>query len=164
MKMYEDFVEKYPSNVVEMLRKGYAQTTNPSVCRIQTLERNNYYIQKQFVELLSLLNACENLLNDLDESEFVRGKASVLNTTRENKVVIEKCCNNPCNLDTFYYATGRPSCSPPCRRSYCECEWRVINKLLFLMTIKNLPIDQLILFDLLKCRMCVLQEVGYKID
>lgn len=158
---YKDIVEKYPENIVHLLSRGYAQKLNETrdLTRIQTQERNGYYIQKQFVDLLGLLKTAESMLEQID----VVNKASILAMARENKVTIERCCNDPCNLDTFYYSTGRHSCHTPCnRQTYCECEWNIINRLLTLMTIKNLPLDQLMLFELLRCRMCILQSVGYK--
>ena len=160
MKGYEDLIEKYPDSIIQKLRQGYEnENKNENVSRIQNIERNNYFIQKQLVELLGLINTCENILSLIDE-KALKEKSKVLAITHENKVEIEQCCNNPCNLDTFYYSTGRP-CFDPCMR-YCDCEWQIINKILFLMTIKNMPISQLLLFDLLRCRINVLQKVGYE--
>lgn len=159
MDKYEDLIEKYPDSIIQKLRQGYEKENKPvSMSRIQNIERNNYFIQKQLVELLGLIKKCEDILSLIDE-KTLKEKTQILTVTHENKVVIERCCNNPCNLDTFYYSTGRP-CTDPCMR-YCDCEWQIINKILFLMTIKNMPISQLLLFDLLRCRINVLQKVGY---
>lgn len=157
---YRDIVEKYPENIVELLRHGYEKTNNERhLTRIQSVERNNYFIQKQFVELLGLLQSAESMLENID----VRDKTKLVAMAHENRVTIERCCNDPCNLDTFYYATGRPNCGSHCGRDkYCECEWQILNKLLLLMTIKNIPLDQWVLFELLRCRMCILESVGYK--
>lgn len=157
---YKDVVEKYPENIVELLRHGYAKANNEQrLSRIQSVERNNYFIQKQFVELLGLLRSVESMLEHIDVSD----KSKLVAMTHENRVTIERCCNNPCNLDTFYYATGRPNCESNCDRNrYCDCEWQILNKLLLLMTIKNIPLDQWVLFELLRCRMCILESVGYK--
>ena len=159
MDKYEDLIEKYPDSIIQKLRSGYeCENKNTGISRIQYIERNNYFIQKQLVELLGLIKTCENILASMD-GKSLKEKSKVLRVTHENKVEIERCCNNPCNLDTFYYATGRP-CFDSCMR-YCDCEWQIINKILFLMTIKNMPISQLLLFDLLRCRINVLQKVGY---
>lgn len=158
---YKDIVEKYPENIVEMLRRGYSERIDNKrdMTRIQSVERNNYFIQKQLVELLGLLRSAESMLEHI---EF-RDKSKSLAMTRDNRVTIERCCNDPCNLDTFYYSTGRPNCGSGCgRERYCECEWQILHKLMFLMTIKNVPLDQWVLFELLRCRMCILENVGYK--
>ncbi len=142
-----------------MLRRGYSEKdqNKRDLTRIQSVERNNYFIQKQLVELLGLLHMSESMLGQID----VADKSKLLDMTRDNRVTIERCCNSPCNLDTFYYSTGRPNCGCG-RERYCECEWQILHKLMFLMTIKNVPLDQWVLFELLRCRMCILEKVGYK--
>lgn len=144
-----------------MLRRGYAEKSaeRRDLTRIQSVERNNYFIQKQFVELLGLIRTAESILEHIEVSD----KSRLLEMSHECRVTIERCCNDPCNLDTFYYSTGRPCGGNGCgQKEYCECEWQIINKLLLLMTIKNVPLDQWVIFELLKCRMCVLERVGYK--
>lgn len=178
MKFYRDYVEDYSEELVEKLNTEYSKAIVTQENQVASLERNDYYNEKQLCLLNQKLSLCNNALkklSKLDNSVFLQ---DAIVKTENNSVSISNCFRHSCDWDCLYYSTACPdqnSCRSKqpcftdrgfccddfnsCCRDYCDKEWEVINKILLLLTIKNLPISHLILFDMLKCRTNILQKV-----
>lgn len=158
MKFYRDFVEDYSDEIVQKMNSEYSKLSSMDNCRVGVCERNEFFNKKQLNILYEKLSRCEQSLKSLMSidkgNDFLK---DALMSTQNNTVSIATCCD-PCEPDCLYYSRGCLDIRRCCE-DYCNCEWDVINKILFLLTIKNLPISHLILFDMLRCRTSILQKV-----
>lgn len=177
MKFYRDFVDEFSDELVKQLNTGY-ESLRKEEDTIRVLERNEYYNTKQLGTLYQKLENCNILLSKIAAYKDKTFLHEAIKTTQNNSVAISGCFHGSCDWDCLYYSTASPdqnSCCPQnkscpdcgfgdwsfdeCCREYCNCEWDVINKILFLLAIKNLPISHMVLFDMLKCRTNILQKV-----
>lgn len=169
MKFYRDYIEDYGDDLVKKLNEEYEKSPKHVENTVATLERNEYYNEKQLRLLHEKITLCNEALKTLvkfDNKSFLH---EAIEKTENNSVSIASCFRRSCDWDCLYYSSACPdqnSCRPDpccdfnsCCNDYCSKEWDVINKILLLLAIKNLPISHLILFDMLKCRTSILQKV-----
>ena len=179
MKFYKDYVDDYSDDLVEKLNIEYSKSLASRESQVAFLERNEYYNEKQLFLLNQKLILCNNALKRLSQLDNKSFLQEAIEKTENNCVAIASCCGKNNDWDCLYYSSACPeqnSCRPNkrhcrsdndfccddfniCCGDYCDKEWEVVNQLLLLLTIKNLPISHLILFDMLKCRTSILQKI-----